>query len=192
MKTKSTAGVGVLVGSGVAVGGRGVGVRVGGAGVGVWVGCDVAVGGTGVAVGGSGVGGSGVAVGGSGVGVAVSIGVGVLVDLGRRVGEGVGVGAATDPHPTSKAPDNRMPTATITMRFNAPVERWDPSKDEPSLTRITFPLRAGWDIIPADRRIRPGAGGRIRTDMRVPSLAFEASASAVPPLRPVCDIMLVV
>ena len=56
---KSMLGVGVLVGSGVAVGGRGVAVRVGGSGVGVLLGSGVCVGGTGV----------GVYVGGTGVNV---------------------------------------------------------------------------------------------------------------------------
>ncbi len=140
MKRKSTLGVGVLLGSGVAVGGRGVAVRVGGSDVGVWDGSGVmvAVGGSGVAVGGIGVD-VGVSVGGSGVGVAVSTGVGVLVGLGKRVG--VGVGAANAAQPTSRTPDKTMPTATGMMRCNAPAERRDIKKDDGSLTRITFPLR---------------------------------------------------
>lgn len=143
MKTKSTLGVGVLVGSGVAVGGRGVGVLVGGTGVGVWDGSDVAVA-DGVFVGGNGV---GVSVGGRGVGVAVSIGVGVFVGLGNRVGVGVGVGVTSKPQPTTKAPDKRMPTVIKACR-TALAERWDPHKDSLNLTAITFPLRLIWDIIP--------------------------------------------
>ncbi len=146
VKTKSTLGVGVLVGSGVAVGGRGVGVRagvlVGSTGVGVWDGSGVAVA-DGVCVGGNGV---GVSVGGRGVGVAVSIGVGVLVGLGNRVGVGVGVGVASKPHPTTRAPDNRTPTVIRACRA-ALAERWDSHKDSFSLTAITFPLRLIWDIM---------------------------------------------
>jgi hypothetical protein len=163
--TKSTLGVGVLVGSGVAVGGRGVAVLVGGSAVGVSDGCGVEVGGTvvGVDVGGTGV---GVNVGGSGVGVAVSAGVAVLVALGNRVAVGSGVGVAAGPQPTRRTPDNTIPTATGTMRFSAQTERWDSMDDGFSLTRITFPLRTIWDIMLSGRSRRElsGAEGRIRTD----------------------------
>lgn len=130
----------MLVGSGVAVGGRGVAVRVGGAGVnvlvgsavcvGVYVGADVAVGGTGVAV----------AVGGNGVGVGVSTGVGVLDGLGIRVTVGVGVGAERAEQPTSARPDKRMPTANNVVRNSARAGRWGSNSDR-SVARITFPLR---------------------------------------------------
>jgi hypothetical protein len=162
VKTKSTLGVGVSVGSGVAVGGRGVAVRVGGNGVGVRVGTLVAVGdgvALAVAVGGNGV---DVFVGGTGVSVAVSTGVGVMVATGGRVGEGTGVGAAT-PQATIIPPDNTMPTATAMLRHDALNERWDRVPENADLTRITFPLRAVWDIIPA----RTGA------NYLVPKVGFE-------------------
>lgn len=140
VKTKSTLGVGVLVGSGVAVGGRGVAVKVGGNGVDVLVGSGVWVGvcvGAGVAVGGTSV---GVAVGGNGVGVAVSMGVAVLDGRGTRVTVGVGVGVAVAPQPTSARPDKTMPTAKSMGRNIARAGRWDLKTDN-NVARITFPLR---------------------------------------------------
>ena len=65
-------GVGVAVGGGVLVGGKGVGVSVGGRSVGVSVGTGVSV----------------------GIGVSVGNGVGVSVGIGVSVGMGVGVSAA--------------------------------------------------------------------------------------------------
>ncbi len=129
MKTKSMLGVGVLVGSGVAVGGRGVAVLVGGSGVGVCDGSGVDVGGTAVGVGGAGV---AVKVGGSGVGVAVSTRVGVLDGLGRGVGVGggVGVGVVKSAQPASNIADKTMPTATRMVRHDARAERWGLVKDD--------------------------------------------------------------
>ncbi len=133
----------MFVGRGVAVGGRGVDVFVGGSGVAVRVGCGVAVcgGAVGVAV--------RVGVGGSGVGVAVSIGVGVLVALGGLVGDAVAVGSTNGPHPTS-SPHNKTTTAAATIRrpvhradcrlVGAPAERWD-WQCMTGVTGITFPLR---------------------------------------------------
>lgn len=135
VNTKSKLGVGVAGGSGVAVGGRGVAVTVGGSGDGVLEGNDVWVG-DGVAVGGNGVG-----VGGNGVGVAVSTGVAVRVGTGMRVGvgNGVDVGVASGPQPAS-TPDKMAATARIPMRLHAPAKRWAPLEDNITLTRITFPL----------------------------------------------------
>jgi hypothetical protein len=149
VKVKSTLGVGVLVGSGVAVGGRGIGVLVGGSGVGVLVGNGVAVGG-GVNVGdGVDVGGGSV---GAGVGVAVSVGVGVLVNLGMRVGVGVGAGVDMKAQPASRTPDKIMPTAAIPVRVCARNARWVPKKDNITFARITFPLSVVSDIIPGNNQ----------------------------------------
>jgi hypothetical protein len=166
VNTKSTLGVGVPVGSGVAVGGRGTSVLVGGSGVDVLVDSGVAVGG-GVTVGGGvqvgdGVDVAGMAVGAS-VGVAVSVGVGVLVNLGMRVGVGVGSGAVMAAQPASRAPDKIMPTAASPVRLHARIERWVPKKDKVTLARITFPLSAVSAIISANCQ---------RTDL-VPKVGFE-------------------
>jgi hypothetical protein len=53
------------------------------------------------------------------------MGVGVLVALGKRVGVGSGVGVASKPQPASNTPDNTIPTATSTVRFNAHAVRRD-------------------------------------------------------------------
>ena len=114
--TKSTAGAGGLVGSGVAVGGAVVatvsGVAVGGAGVSVG-GTGVSVGSAGVSVGGAGVsvGGTGVAVGGAGVAAAVG-GISVAVAVGGTevavlVGVAVGAGSPAGPQPVKTAKNMR-------------------------------------------------------------------------------------
>lgn len=175
MNTKSTLGVGVGGGGGVAVGGRGVAVTVGGRGDGVldgkavWVGDAVAVGGNRVGV------------GGSGVGVAVSTGVGVLVGAGARVGVGVVVGGAI-PQPET-TPTRTMPIVNRARRSNAPLRRWRLEIDKITLTRITFPLCSVSVIMPRDSARGTGAGILVPKVGFEPtrgftSLAFEASASA--------------